>query len=94
MVRTLKREVNKTMSKATKATWTNRRVAKARADRIAVRVNGTVYKSMAKACAALKLKVPANSYAPIRAQIKANGRAKWKGFTFTYAGHPSEWDFS
>jgi pectin methylesterase-like acyl-CoA thioesterase len=82
-------------SAAVRASWDNPKTAKARKDRIAVKVVGHgMFKSMQKAVDALKIKSAPTAWIPIRTRLKKEKRVKWNGFTFVYAGHPADyvWD--
>jgi hypothetical protein len=71
-------KVSGTRGQGTAESWKNKKVAKARATRIGVKVGGNVYKSTREAFEVLRL--PAGKYPFVRVQLKEHG-------TFVFEGH-------
>lgn len=63
-------------SEAVRESWTNKKVAAARAARHGVRVAGEEYKSVREAFA--KLKLPMSKHITFRAKVKAEGKATFE----------------
>lgn len=75
------KDTGKKIAEATKRSWANKTVAKARSVKHRVKVGGVEYKSTRAAFEALKLDL--NRHSAFRVELKAAGRKKFGEHTFT-----------